>query len=109
MIYTITHDRDELRLEFDGSTIRLRSLEEIPKFIRLMGDGASEAAAPRTRREMIEEALQGGHYLSIHQMLLRLGVSRDDQRNFAATCLNLVKRKILKRKKIGDLYHYALR
>lgn len=109
MIYTITHDRDELRMEFDGNMIRLRSLDEIPEFIRFIGDKSSAQATAKTRREMIEQALNNGEYLSIHQILLRLGVPREEQRNFAATCLNLVKRKIIKRKKIGDLYHYALR
>lgn len=109
MIYKITHDRDELRMEFDGNMIRLRSLDEIPEFIRFIGDKSPAQAMAKTRREMIEQALNNGEYLSIHQILLRVGVSRDEQRNFAATCLNLVKRKIIKRKKIGDLYHYALR
>lgn len=109
MIYKITHDRDKLILEFEGNRIHLRSLEEIPKYIRFIADDSPVPGTPKTRREMILRALDTGDFLSVQQILSRVGASQDEQRNFASTCLNLVEKKLLKRKKIGELYHYALR
>jgi hypothetical protein len=64
----------------------------------------------KSRKEMILKALDTGEFKTIQQILDRVGASQDEQRNFASTCLNLVEKKILQRKKTSDgLFAYALR
>lgn len=107
MIYKITHDKGQLTLEFEGNRVHLRSLEELPTYIRFLSHDSPMPDSPKTRREMILQALDTGDYMSINQILKKLGAGKDQQRNFSSTCLNLVERKILRRKKIKGIYFYS--
>lgn len=109
MIYKITHEKGKLILEFEGNVIHLRSLEEIPRYLRFFDKDSPVPGSSKTRREMILSALDNGKYLSIQQILDKVGCSQDEQRNFASTALNLKEKKLLKRKKQGEIYVYALR